>query len=468
MKRLSAGLLVGVVGVAQAGVVVPMSQYSTTNLLQQMQARQGAYLTAPNGGGATVTANGVLPIRSATGAGWVNLATTTVANVGVGVLSGVAAGFAATMTPAGIGAVLAGVLAAQGISWAVNQWVIPATATPYTGIAPNVVPGYKYTGSGGATITTFQDTPDAVCQLHRAYWQAAQPQYGAVTITAITGGPVSFSCMGQAANLGGTWSYGSSTRVNTCQTGYQWNGSVCVWNAAQAPQVPVTTAQMEGLVQAHLQNNPAKGPDIFVELPAEKQVVALGVPMVPYTQTGTGQENAGTEITTYPDGTQSVVNTGVTYAIASNASANALSLSQVTATKTETTTAPNGQVTTKTTSSPAQVQNPATQIDPNTASMPQQSAPASDLCADHPTASACAELNTPDVDALGSKNIPVSVTPLSVGSGGSCPAPIPLPRGMSLSWQPECDFALMIKPLLLGLAWLVAGYIVIGGGREPG
>jgi hypothetical protein len=65
--------------------------------------------------------------------------------------------------------------------------------------------------------------------------------------------------------------------------------------------------------------------------------------------------------------------------------------------------------------------------------------------------------------------VPITIDNKSLGAG-TCPAPkvINLSGGrtMSFSYQPECDFATKIKPIILAFSWLAAGFIVIGGAKE--
>ena len=54
-----------------------------------------------------------------------------------------------------------------------------------------------------------------------------------------------------------------------------------------------------------------------------------------------------------------------------------------------------------------------------------------------------------------------SITLVSIASNETCPSPITLPVGQ-ISWQPICDAASWLKPLILAFAWLAAGLIVLG------
>lgn len=72
----------------------------------------------------------------------------------------------------------------------------------------------------------------------------------------------------------------------------------------------------------------------------------------------------------------------------------------------------------------------------------------------------------PDNAVLGSKIVNVSITPVSVGGSGSCPAPsVMVLHGQTyhFDWTIYCNFANMIKPILLAFAWLAAAGILVGG-----
>lgn len=109
--------------------------------------------------------------------------------------------------------------------------------------------------------------------------------------------------------------------------------------------------------------------------------------------------------------------------------------------------------------------------------------PMNQYCVDHPDASlcsvktacdnnpnlvSCAEFGTVADDVpLGIKNVNVSsITPITVGGAGACPAP----RAMVLhghtyymSFATYCNFATGIKPIILAFAWLAASGLLVGG-----
>jgi hypothetical protein len=77
------------------------------------------------------------------------------------------------------------------------------------------------------------------------------------------------------------------------------------------------------------------------------------------------------------------------------------------------------------------------------------------------------DLSTGPGPNLGTRSVGLdAITPVSGFSTGSCPADIPLPRGMSFSWAPICTTANTLRPLIIALAWLSALLIVVGGMRK--
>ncbi|MBI1887205.1 MAG: hypothetical protein HYS19_02365 [Nitrosomonadales bacterium] len=96
----------------------------------------------------------------------------------------------------------------------------------------------------------------------------------------------------------------------------------------------------------------------------------------------------------------------------------------------------------------------------------------SSFCQDNPTASVCAEQEFGKIEdsALGEKTINVSITPVTVGGAGSCPAPTPfqLHDGVTryFQWTTYCNYAIGIKPILLAFAWLSAAGLLVGGFRS--
>lgn len=93
-----------------------------------------------------------------------------------------------------------------------------------------------------------------------------------------------------------------------------------------------------------------------------------------------------------------------------------------------------------------------------------------DPCKRNPDILACqkyGEIKEPP--KLQEQVIPMNIGPYGSASAGSCPAPRQVSffgRPLSISYQPICDFATMIRPLIIGLAYLSAALIFIGAARR--
>jgi hypothetical protein len=95
-----------------------------------------------------------------------------------------------------------------------------------------------------------------------------------------------------------------------------------------------------------------------------------------------------------------------------------------------------------------------------------------DLCKEHPDIIACQVFKPDELDA---KPIVDKQVPLALNAeggfpmGGSCPQPksvVLMGKTFAFSMQPLCDFALGIKPLLIGFAWLSAALVFLGVARR--
>lgn len=90
------------------------------------------------------------------------------------------------------------------------------------------------------------------------------------------------------------------------------------------------------------------------------------------------------------------------------------------------------------------------------------------FCAENPTSSICVDTDYGSVadSNLTDKSVNVAITPVAVGGAGSCPAPSAMVlHGQTyyFEWTTYCNFANMIKPILLAFAWLAAAGILVGG-----
>lgn len=95
-----------------------------------------------------------------------------------------------------------------------------------------------------------------------------------------------------------------------------------------------------------------------------------------------------------------------------------------------------------------------------------------DPCTQHPESIGCqtmGELESPD---LPDKQIDLALTPDTGwgSSNGVCPPPRILDvsgiQGLSFSWQPMCDFATGIRPVVIAVAWLIGAGIFMGFARK--
>lgn len=88
--------------------------------------------------------------------------------------------------------------------------------------------------------------------------------------------------------------------------------------------------------------------------------------------------------------------------------------------------------------------------------------PQPDPCKSHPDRVGCVVLGTaPAPELLQTLTVPVAPDYSPVGGAGSCPASVTV-SGITWSYQPFCDFASAIRPLIIGFAWLSFAFIVAG------
>lgn len=123
------------------------------------------------------------------------------------------------------------------------------------------------------------------------------------------------------------------------------------------------------------------------------------------------------------------------------------------------------------TPSPKQTTEPTATSSPDTVST---TTPPKDpgLCAMFPDILACEKLGeAPEAPELPDKQIDVSITPISFGGAGSCPADRQvnitfINRNVPITYSYVCQLATGTKPVILALAWLSAALIVLGMGRK--
>lgn len=112
-------------------------------------------------------------------------------------------------------------------------------------------------------------------------------------------------------------------------------------------------------------------------------------------------------------------------------------------------------ITTSTTTITDAQGNPVTEPETETDTQP-------DACEKHPESVGCSSYGTADpMQPLSTLTVPLNPDYSPVGGAGSCPAPITV-KGITWSYQPICDFATAIRPLIIGFAWLSFAFIVAG------
>jgi hypothetical protein len=90
-------------------------------------------------------------------------------------------------------------------------------------------------------------------------------------------------------------------------------------------------------------------------------------------------------------------------------------------------------------------------------------------CEQNPDRASCKELGSaPENPDLLTQEIGVSsITPVFVnGAAAACPADMPLPKGMAFEWDGACMFVEGLRPVILAIAWLTAGFILFGFSRD--
>lgn len=95
------------------------------------------------------------------------------------------------------------------------------------------------------------------------------------------------------------------------------------------------------------------------------------------------------------------------------------------------------------------------------------------FCEANPMSIACVELGQLEDKPLEVVELPVNVTYTPWGaSNAQCPAPTTIPLwggdSISVSYQPVCDFVTKLRPLIIALAFFIAGLIITGYNFKKG
>lgn len=398
--------------------------------------------------------------------------------------TGAAAGAAVT-------AVLTAPVTKAGLATAVNAMVRfnPYLATAmtlgwlanagYQMITDNGMPTGTMTGSIGQPTSLTKTLISNLCHQSSNYYgsspTAVCSQMGGTTYqwngglniyNVDTNGAMQYHCSLTNNNTGATINSAAvcdSGYDTQCASPYSWdaNKSVCT-NPTGGSVVPVADAT----VISKLATTPYSGSADTVNSAndivnnAIKNGYAPDTSSTP-TLTGPNGETTitnpgGKETTTTPDGTvKEIIKNYQTDFVGDTA--------QIKEITTETVTPPSGTPQVTTTTQPAQ-------IDTTTANSQVPPEPAKTDCDKYPDSVGCSKFGTaPTADTLTTNNVSMSLNPISLGTG-SCPTPQVLnlqgQPDITLSYQPYCNFATSISPLVVAFAWLSAGFIVMGAVRE--
>jgi len=182
--------------------------------------------------------------------------------------------------------------------------------------------------------------------------------------------------------------------------------------------------------------------------------ICFACPANTTTKTGGGSSSGGTTVT--PPGGSPVTTPAPNVDVKETVSPTGSGGAPV-VTRTTTTTYPDG-----TTSQEVKVQSEGIYCEQNPNSPTCKAV--DDPCKDGSDLVSCSKLGTPaaEGDLNSSSNSVSSITPVSVAANATCPADIPLPKGMRFEWTPVCQWAEGLRPVVLALAWLAAGLIVLG------
>lgn len=387
---------------------------------------------ATSGGAAALRASQLLGIEGA------SAALTLSRGVGLSNLALVARIAAGAMGPLGIAS-----LALTGIYWAADHWEVPSDPYPYpSGTTANR--NFYQTGFGGQACDAAADH----CSWSEvvAFWLAKE--------AAIYGGTWSFVSVSSDANCGTV--NVSCLHTITIASGATNHTREIYSSGSDGPApgagVPATDAQLENAITTALQAQPTLSGSVLDAALAYKPA-ELALVTAPQTVTGPATVNGGTKTSTKVETagtTTTTINTTYNLSYAGD-------VVTVTQTDVQTVTHPDSSTDTTTTTTSAPSGDPP----------PPEEKP--DICKDHPEASGCAEFGEHDPEPdLQTEDRALSWVP-ALSAVGACPAPETATvhgQSISISWQPVCDLASGLRPVVLAVAWLSAGAFVFGVGRK--
>lgn len=387
---------------------------------------------ATSGGAAALRASQLLGVGSA------SAALTLSRGVGLSNLALVARIAAGALGPVALGG-----LALTGVMWAADHWAVPSDPYPYpSGTTANR--NFYQDGFSGQACDALAD--------HCSFSDV-----------------VSFWLAKEGAIYGGTWSFFSESRTGTCSTVGQCNHTITIKsgatthtrliysNGSDGPSAgtgaPATDAELENAITTALEAQPTLSGSVLDAALAHAPAEAALLPD-PQTVSGPATVDGGSKSSVKVDATGTTTTTiNTTYNF--NYAGDVVTITQ---TDVETVNKPDNSTTTTTNTTGA----PA-----GTAPPPPKDPP--DVCKEHPNASGCSEFGEKEAETqFPEQQRSLSWVP-SLSAVGACPAPETATvhgQSISISWQPVCDLASGLRPVVLAVAWLSAGAFVFGVGRK--
>ncbi|MBK6279113.1 MAG: hypothetical protein IPF57_13680 [Gammaproteobacteria bacterium] len=339
-------------------------------------------------------------------------------------------------------------------------------------------------GHWGKTESPLPPNPTIATQTFAAYYTSANQAQSAICAgstsactynTTYTGPPGATTSMGYLTgnhyvnvSTGGGWTYSGTGSFSgwtgpmprkayfqsSCPAGFTWSSSTpagCWSNGGSRPLTPTEEAAMESAIIDGCPGGCGFGPMVPPILNSGGTIPGpFGPSWITIPDSGPGGGyTSDSQTTTRPDGTQQVTENSYS----PSASGDTV---QVQRTTTVTEKDALGNVTSVTTT----VGN-ATPEAPPAANPPS-------LCEEFPEVLACIDVGeAPAAESMPTDSVDVdAITPVAVSGVETCPAPVAINLGShgsyALSWQPACDVATGVRPVLIGLAWLAAAMIVFG------
>jgi hypothetical protein len=329
----------------------------------------------------------------------------------------------------------------------VGSWMYPAGVW-YDGYDDSVVPStIKYRANAGGWILLDWQASIGESDLTAAATAAYGYQSNCTFTSSVTVGSFgqrkNFACTG-TINFGQIEASGSGCVPPQV---YLPNRT-CGPPPVGVPQSdPATDEQMSDAFDDHMSGNPNSMPELAEE-GAKWRPIPLPPTMPPWSGPNSIPGDSTTKTETGPEGTTTTSEDTTHRFEYGNPTPEDITVHDD---KTTTKTNPDGTTTTTTTTTTGTSTTGG-------GSGSGDKSPQINPCVANPNASGCAPLGPMDDSVLGKRDIDVS---LSIsGVAGSCPAPISLDvlgTSHQLSWQPVCDLATGVSPIVRALAALSAG-----------